>query len=127
MEPAPRAASNSGQGAGFVVTPVPESANPRVSDADRFKDLNDRYGHAAGDTVLEAIDHRLTEWAGTRGVTGRLGGDEFAALARIEPRHQTLRLEHLNRLMTAPVPYGDVLLTIGVSLGRRDPGYDRRP
>ncbi|MEV0449845.1 integral membrane plasmid transfer protein [Streptomyces sp. NPDC050600] len=31
MEPAPRAASNAGQAAGFVVTPVPESANPRVS------------------------------------------------------------------------------------------------
>ncbi|MFI6359533.1 Pycsar system effector family protein [Streptomyces sp. NPDC050743] len=31
MEPAPRAASNGGQAAGFVVTPVPESANPRVS------------------------------------------------------------------------------------------------
>ncbi|WP_326743210.1 hypothetical protein [Streptomyces sp. NBC_01768] len=47
---------------------------------------------------------RLSEWAGPRGVAGRLGGDEFAALARIEPRHQALRLEHLARLMTRPVP-----------------------
>ncbi|MFE8979077.1 GGDEF domain-containing protein [Streptomyces cyaneofuscatus] len=92
-----------------------------LGDADRFKDLNDRYGHAAGDTVLAAIGHRLTEWAGTRGVTGRLGGDEFAALARIEPRHQHMRLEHLNRLMAAPVPYGDGLLPIGVSLGAATP------
>ncbi|MEU8670602.1 diguanylate cyclase [Streptomyces anulatus] len=104
VEPAPRAASNDGQAAGFVVTPVQESENPRVSDADRFKDLNDLYGHAVGDTVLAAIGHRLTEWAGPRRVAGRLGGDEFAALTRIEHRHQALRLEHLNRQMTAPSP-----------------------
>lgn len=65
------------QGAGFVVTPVPESANPRVSDADKFKAINDRLGHAAGDTVLAAIAARLTAWAGPRAAVGRLGGDEF--------------------------------------------------
>ncbi|MFJ8406109.1 GGDEF domain-containing protein [Streptomyces microflavus] len=92
-----------------------------LGDADRFKDFNDRYGDAAGDTVLAAIGHRLTEWAGIRGVTGRLGGDEFVALARIEPRHQPLRLEQLNRLMAAPVPCGDSLLPVGVSLGAATP------
>jgi GGDEF domain-containing protein len=76
-----------------------------LADADHFKELNDRHGHAAGDTALAAIGTRLTEWAGHHGVAGRLGGDEFAALARIEPRHQELRLEHLARLMTRPVPH----------------------
>ncbi|MFE7709199.1 GGDEF domain-containing protein [Streptomyces sp. NPDC057486] len=121
MEPAPRAASSGGQAAGFVVTPVPESANPRVSDADHFKQLNDHHGHAAGDTALAAIGSRLTEWAGRHGVAGRLGGDEFAALTPIEPRHQELRLDHLARLMTRPVPYGDGRLPLTVSLGAATP------
>ncbi|MFE7429083.1 GGDEF domain-containing protein [Streptomyces sp. NPDC057545] len=86
-----------------------------------FKQLNDRHGHAAGDTALAAIGARLTEWAGPRGVAGRLGGDEFAALARIEPRYQALRLEHLARLMTRPVPYEDGLLPLAVSLGAATP------
>ncbi|MFJ7496791.1 diguanylate cyclase domain-containing protein [Streptomyces sp. NPDC097727] len=70
-----------------------DSTNSRASRENHFKQLNDRHGHAAGDTALAAIGARLSEWAGPRGVAGRLGGDEFAALARIEPRHQALRLE----------------------------------
>ncbi|WP_299541759.1 GGDEF domain-containing protein [uncultured Streptomyces sp.] len=92
-----------------------------LADADHFKQLNDRFGHAAGDTALAAIGARLTEWAGHRGLAGRLGGDEFAALARIEPRHHKLRLEHLARLMNRPVPYGDGLLPLTVSAGAATP------
>ncbi|MFE7332829.1 GGDEF domain-containing protein [Streptomyces sp. NPDC057565] len=92
-----------------------------LADADHFKQLNDRHGHAAGDTALAAIGSRLTEWAGRHGVAGRLGGDEFAALTPIEPRHQKLRLDHLARLMTRPIPYGDGLLPLTVSLGAATP------
>ncbi|NEA14143.1 GGDEF domain-containing protein [Streptomyces halstedii] len=92
-----------------------------LADADHFKRLNDTRGHAAGDTALAAIGARLTEWSGPRGVAGRLGGDEFAALARIEPRHQQLRLEHLARLMSRPVPYEGGLLPLAVSLGAATP------
>ncbi|MFE7045088.1 GGDEF domain-containing protein [Streptomyces atratus] len=105
----------------FRLTNVQDSGNPRASDADHFKQLNDRHGHAAGDTALASIGARLSEWTGPRGVAGRLGGDEFAALARIEPRHQALRLEHLARLMTRPVPYEDGLLPLSVSLGAATP------
>ncbi|MFD5065484.1 GGDEF domain-containing protein [Streptomyces sp. NPDC058394] len=92
-----------------------------LADADHFKQLNDRHGHAAGDTALASIGSRLTEWAGRHGVAGRLGGDEFAALTRVESRHQGLRLEHLARLMARPVPYGDGLLPLTVSLGAATP------
>ncbi|RAJ46785.1 diguanylate cyclase (GGDEF)-like protein [Streptomyces sp. KhCrAH-43] len=92
-----------------------------LADADRFKALNDAYGHAAGDAALAAIGTRLTEWAGPRGVVGRLGGDEFAVIARIDPRHQELRLEHLARLMSRQVPYEGGLLPLGVSLGAATP------
>ena len=99
----------------------PDEAVLVLADADHFKRLNDTRGHAAGDTALAAIGARLTEWSGPRGVAGRLGDDEFAALARIEPRHQQLRLEHLARLMSRPVPYEGGLLPLAVSLGAATP------
>ncbi|MFJ7496832.1 GGDEF domain-containing protein [Streptomyces sp. NPDC097727] len=116
VEPAPDATSNGGHASGFVISLLSEFTNLHVSDADHFNQLNDRHGHAAGDTALAAIGARLSEWAGPRGVADRLGGDEFAALARIEPRHQALRLEHLARLMTRPVPHEGGLLPLSVSL-----------
>ncbi|MEV3999152.1 GGDEF domain-containing protein [Streptomyces halstedii] len=99
----------------------PDEAVLVLADADHFKRLNDTRGHAAGDTALAAIGARLTEWSGPRGVAGRLGGDEFAALARIEPRHQQLRLAHLARLVSRPVPYEGGLLPLAVSLGAATP------
>jgi diguanylate cyclase (GGDEF)-like protein len=51
-----------------------------VADLDRFKALNDRHGHAAGDRVIAEFAARLRMAAGTRAVAGRLGGEEFAVL-----------------------------------------------
>lgn len=51
-----------------------------VADLDRFKALNDRHGHAAGDRVIAEFAGRLKMAAGTRAVAGRLGGEEFAVL-----------------------------------------------
>ena len=51
-----------------------------IADLDRFKALNDRHGHAAGDRVIAEFAARLRAAAGTRAVAGRLGGEEFAVL-----------------------------------------------
>jgi diguanylate cyclase (GGDEF)-like protein len=51
-------------------------------DADNFKDVNDRYGHDAGDQVLEAIARRLRSRVRDEDLVGRLGGDEFVVLVR---------------------------------------------
>ncbi|WP_405756741.1 GGDEF domain-containing protein [Streptomyces sp. NBC_00073] len=52
-----------------------------VLDLDRFKEINDTLGHAAGDAVIRATGQRLGRWAEEHaGVAGRLGGDEFAAV-----------------------------------------------
>jgi len=48
-------------------------------DIDRFKDINDTFGHAAGDTCLESIANRLTKLLPEKAIIGRLAGDEFAA------------------------------------------------
>jgi diguanylate cyclase (GGDEF)-like protein len=51
-------------------------------DLDRFKHVNDTYGHAAGDELLAVTAARLRSWADRVGSSacGRLGGDEFTAI-----------------------------------------------
>lgn len=49
-------------------------------DGDRFKSINDNWGHAAGDEVLRAIGSRLLALAYKQDLVARLGGDEFAML-----------------------------------------------
>lgn len=50
------------------------------SDADKFKLVNDNYGHHAGDLVLIELARRLTETLGERGMVCRYGGEEFAVV-----------------------------------------------
>ena len=47
-------------------------------DVDNFKEINDTFGHAAGDRVLETLSERLTRALPKESVIGRLAGDEFA-------------------------------------------------
>src|SRR6185369_15822747 len=51
-------------------------------DLDDFKGINDRYGHLAGDRVLQHVATRLWTVAGEEGLVGRLGGDEFLVVVR---------------------------------------------
>src|SRR5882757_6703820 len=49
-------------------------------DLDRFKEINDLFGHSAGDKVLQTVASRITAVLGERQMMARLGGDEFAIL-----------------------------------------------
>ena len=53
-----------------------------VLDLDRFKAINDAYGHEVGDRVLIEISRRLNVWNRDRGILARLGGDEFVLAFR---------------------------------------------
>ena len=50
------------------------------ADIDHFKEINDTFGHLAGDTTLETVAARLTAILPKRSVIGRLAGDEFAII-----------------------------------------------
>ena len=49
-------------------------------DVDRFKDVNDEWGHAVGDRVLVEVAHRIAAACGPDGLVARMGGDEFVVL-----------------------------------------------
>lgn len=49
-------------------------------DIDLFKEINDRYGHLAGDEVIRKLARTLRKLVHTNGVTGRYGGEEFIIL-----------------------------------------------
>ncbi|MFJ8648933.1 GGDEF domain-containing protein [Streptomyces sp. NPDC093546] len=91
-------------------------------DADRFNEVNDRLGHAAGDTVLASVAARLTAWAGPRAAVGRLGGDEFAVVLELPATHRALRLEQLVRMLHTPVTLDDGrTVDVAASVGAATP------
>ncbi|MGJ0480219.1 diguanylate cyclase domain-containing protein [Pantoea agglomerans] len=60
-------------------------------DGDRFKSINDNWGHAAGDEVLKAIGERLLSLAAEQDLVARLGGDEFAMLVSSRASEEQLQ------------------------------------
>lgn len=91
-------------------------------DADHFKRINDRLGHAAGDTVLAAFGVRLTAWAGPRAAAGRLGGDEFAVVLPLPADRRAQRLEQLARMLHTPVALdGGRTVDVAASVGAATP------
>jgi diguanylate cyclase (GGDEF)-like protein/PAS domain S-box-containing protein len=59
-------------------------------DLDRFKDVNDTFGHAAGDRTLEILSERLTRVVPKDATVGRLAGDEFAIFIENLPTDASL-------------------------------------
>lgn len=88
-------------------------------DGDRFKIVNDRFGHQAGDRLLAAIGQVLTEAVGEAGIVFRYGGDEFVAVLPDIGKEEVERLagEILAQLDATLVPgLPPVRVSIGISL-----------
>ena len=88
-------------------------------DLDRFKDINDRLGHEAGDEVLIQVGQRLTSAIRTGDTVARVGGDEFVVLAEPvhEPADARIMGERIVRTIAAPFEVRAGTVSIGASVG----------
>lgn len=96
-------------------------------DIDRFKTVNDRFGHKAGDEIVIEAARRLTETVGDRGICARWGGDEFVVLiedcdqACLEATAQAV----LEAVRTKPFAYSaDRKVRLTTSIGAHLIGID---
>ncbi len=88
-------------------------------DLDGFKEINDTYGHAAGDTVLHSVASILTAQLRETDIVGRLGGDEFGVLlAAADDAGAQKKADSLIAAITGhDIMLGDKLVHIRASAG----------
>ncbi len=103
-----------------------------MMDLDRFKRINDRYGHGAGDQALRAFSEVLHGVMREVDIVGRVGGEEFAAmLPETDLEGGLLAAERLRAAVEAievSLPTGELLtftVSIGVAWPRPDEPLDR--
>lgn len=88
-------------------------------DIDKFKQINDRYGHEAGDLVLRHVAARVGEALRVTDQFGRFGGDEFVVLQTevIELGDVAHLAERIQEAASVPVTYHGISLRVSVSIG----------
>lgn len=90
-----------------------------IADLDRFKAVNDAYGHMAGDEVLRSIATILQRELEQFGHVGRLGGEEFALICTgLDPEWLLAKLDAFRKVVAAtPILCGGVSVSVTISAG----------
>jgi diguanylate cyclase (GGDEF)-like protein len=90
-----------------------------IADLDRFKEINDTYGHHAGDEVLRVTANRLLQSVRSEDTVARFGGDEFVVLlANVTDLCAVERIAaKIVETLALPISVGGLELPISVSLG----------
>ena len=89
-----------------------------ILDLDGFKDLNDTFGHRAGDEVLQELGARLTRAAGPEATVARLAGDEFAVLLPGDDHQAALAVAlRLREVLRVAFPVEGTEVRLGGSIG----------
>jgi diguanylate cyclase (GGDEF)-like protein len=88
-------------------------------DLDRFKEINDTLGHAAGDTVLRVVSERIKGCLREGDTLVRLGGDEFAVIQPNVSRMDDAEMlaGRLLEAVECPIDINGTLASVGVSIG----------
>ena len=88
-------------------------------DLDDFKPINDNYGHAVGDAVLQAIARRLQDNLRASDFVARIGGDEFTLIIEnLEtPGALSEVVQKFSLSLNSPLTVGETSLNVGASLG----------
>lgn len=88
-------------------------------DLDHFKDVNDTFGHAAGDMILEEVGNKLSDTFKGRDIVGRMGGDEFLVfMTDIKGPEDALGIsKKLNKALTRPIDKTEGKVTVTASIG----------
>jgi diguanylate cyclase len=108
----------------------PSSVAVLFLDIDRFKTINDNFGHEVGDSVLACIGDRLRKALRPEDVASRFGGDEFVVLCEDleDDRHVVTIANRIGRSISEPISLdaGEVVVTtsIGIAAAR---GIGDRP
>lgn len=88
-------------------------------DLDRFKEVNDAFGHAAGDELLCRVAAILRREFGDAALIARLGGDEFAVLVERSHQHEDVRLiaDDLIHALSGPIGLSSGEAFVGATVG----------
>ncbi len=88
-------------------------------DLDRFKSVNDSFGHPVGDALLCAVADRIKAAVRKSDRVFRLGGDEFAVLqlGEADQNQAEIVAERLSKILGEPFSIGEHRLNIGASVG----------
>ncbi|HCW0180788.1 EAL domain-containing protein [Citrobacter braakii] len=97
-------------------------------DLDRFKEVNDTYGHDAGDILLRQISNRLTSISLTSDTLYRLGGDEFAFLSSgLTESRAVSRAQKICEYISQPYTIYNTIINITTCVGIVISDTERRP
>lgn len=88
-----------------------------VFDLDRFKPINDTYGHIVGDRLLVEVGRRLADVARSDLIIARLGGDEFGLIVHTDIGDVHATGQRICELVSQPFYINEQRLTIGCSGG----------
>ncbi len=96
-----------------------EMAAVLFMDLDRFKQINDTLGHAAGDKLLKEVARRLLRTVGADDTVARMGGDEFTVLLPgiTSPRDGARMAQKIKRILSRPLTLDGHDLYVAASVG----------